>query len=357
MKRALLAAGVSLAVVLTATARAGDVTVSFLDVGQGDAILIRSPEGKTALVDAGPTNGIMNLLKKKGVESIDLVVVSHHHADHINGMAAVIEKYKPKFYADSNSSHTSTAYQRLLEAVDRAGCKLVEPKKDSERKIQLGSVMLRLFPQPGEDKKNENNNSIGIRLDYDEFSVLLTGDSEQVERAWWLEHAEESLYRHVTIMKAAHHGSRNGADEGWLKATRPKLVVVSCGEGNSYGHPHINTLNLLQRLEVPVKRTDVDGTITIESDGKTWKVHVSHLGEHKGKEKGGSEAVRPTMNTKLPSAVDSISVGYVASKNSQVFHKAGCKSAAKILAKNLVQYNSRDEAVQAGKKPCAECGP
>ena len=356
MKRALLAAGVALAVVLTATAWAGDITVSFLDVGQGDAILIRSPEGKTALVDAGPNNGIVNLLKEKGVESIDLAVVSHHHADHISGMAAVIEKYKPKFYADSNSSHTSTAYRRLLEAVDRAGCKLVEPRKDSERKIQLGSVLLRLFPQPEEDKKNENNNSIGIRLEYDEFSVLLTGDSEQMERAWWLEHAEASLYHQATIMKAAHHGSRNGTDEGWLKATSPKLVVISCGAGNSYGHPHEKTLKLLQRLKVPVKRTDVDGTITIASDGKTWNVVVSRLGEHKGKEKGDSEAVRPTMSTGPP-AVAPITGGYVASKRSQVFHRPGCKAAANISDKNLVHYNTREEAEKAGKRPCHECNP
>ena len=80
-------------------------------------------------------------------------------------MVAVIGEYKPKFYADSNSSHTSTAYRHLLEAVDKAGCQLIAPKKDSERKIQLGSVLLRLFPQPEEDKKNENNNSIGIRVE------------------------------------------------------------------------------------------------------------------------------------------------------------------------------------------------
>ena len=265
MKRTLLAA-------LAGTACAENVTVSFLDVGQGDAILIRSPEGKVALVDAGPSKDTLDVLKDEGVDKIDVVIASHHHADHIGGMAEVIKKYKPKVYVDSGSSHTSGVYKKVLSAVDAAGCQLVQPKKDSERKIELGSVVLRLFPQPPEDDRNENNNSVGIRLEYHDFSVLLTGDSEEGERAWWLKNADSSLYRRVAVMKAAHHGSRNGMNAEWLKATEPKLVVISCGEDNSYGHPHATTLRLLKRLNVPEKRTDVDGTITVESDDKTWKV-------------------------------------------------------------------------------------
>ena len=269
MKRVLLVAFV---VLLAGTAWAGNVTVSFLDVGQGDAILIRSPEGKVALVDAGPSKDTLDILKDAGVDKIDVVIVSHHHADHIGGMAAVIKKYKPKVYVESGSSHTSSGYKKLLSAVDRAGCQLVQPKKDSERKIELGSVLLRLFPQPPEDEDNENNNSVGVRLECNDFSVLLTGDSEETERAWWSKNADSTLYHRAAVMKAAHHGSRNGMNAAWLEATKPALVVISCGKGNKYGHPHKTTLRLLERLNVPVKRTDVDGTITIESDGKTWKV-------------------------------------------------------------------------------------
>jgi competence protein ComEC len=268
MKRTLL---VAVVVLLAGTAWAGNVTVSFLDVGQGDSILIRSPEGKVALVDAGPSKDTLDILKDEGVDRIDVVIVSHHHADHIGGMAAVIKKYKPKVYADSSSSHTSGVYKKLLAAVDQAGCQLVQPKKDSERKIELGSVLLRLFPQPPEDE-NENNNSVGVRLECKDFSVLLTGDSEEIERAWWLKNADGTLYHHVAVMKAAHHGSRNGMNAAWLEATKPAMVVISCGKDNKYGHPHEATLRLLERLKVPMKRTDVDGTITIESDGKTWKV-------------------------------------------------------------------------------------
>lgn len=108
---------------------------------------------------------------------------------------------------------------------------------------------------------------------------------------------------------------------------------------------------------MPVKRTDMDGTITIESDGKTWKVHDSHSEEHKGKEKDETEAVRPTVNTDPPPVVARLSVGYVASKRSPVFHRADCKSAVKISEKNLVKYATREEAEKAGKRPCGECNP
>jgi len=245
--------------------------VSFLDVGQGDAIFIRAPEGKTALVDAGSSNNILDILQQGGVEKIDVLIASHHHADHIGGMVAVIEKYKPRVYVDSGSSQTSVIYKRVLQAVNDAGCQFAQPKRDSERKIVLGSVTIRLFPQAPEDG-NENNNSVGIRLEFGEISVLLTGDSEANERSWWLKNADGTLYRHATIMKAAHHGSHNGMNLAWLKAAKPKLVVIGCGKGNRYGHPHHKTLDLLEGQEVPVKRTDVDGTIKIESDGKTWKI-------------------------------------------------------------------------------------
>lgn len=270
MKQTLL---VALVILLAGTARAGNVTVSFLDIGQGDAILIRSPEGKVALVDAGPSKDTLDVLKDEGVENIDIVIASHHHSDHIGGMANVIKKYKPKVYVDSGSSHTTGTYKKVLEAANQAGCQLVQPKKDSERKIGLGSVVLRLFPRPPEDARNENNNSVGVRLECDDFSVLLTGDSEESERDWWTEHAK-NLLSGVCVLKAAHHGSRNGTNAAWLELTKPELVVISCGKDNKYGHPHEETLQLLKQLNVPFKRTDTDGTISVESDGRTWNIRV-----------------------------------------------------------------------------------
>jgi competence protein ComEC len=247
------------------------VTIEVLDIGQGDSILIRSPEGKTALIDAGPTkDGALSVLKRKGVTSLDLVAISHHHSDHYGGMDQVIRAYKPRYFLASSSGHTTKLYLSLLKTVEAQGMTAIQPTS-RPRKIELGSAELTIFPQPPEDKKEENNNSIGLRLKYGGFSVLLTGDSEEAERRWWLQHNPD-LVRDCTILKAAHHGSRNGTDARWLQMVRPELAVASMGKDNEFGHPHSETVSLLRRSQIPLLPTDQLGTITIQSDGRNWKL-------------------------------------------------------------------------------------
>ena len=244
------------------------LTIEFLDVGQGDSALIRSPEGKLALVDAGPSDRVVGLLRERGVERLDLVVVSHHHADHYGGMLAVIRAFHPRAFLDAPSPQTSKHYEAILRAVRNDGITALQPE-DQPRKITLGSVLLTVFPQAPTDPHNENNNSIGLRVDLGDFSALLTGDSEVHERAWWTEHAPD-LCHHATILKLAHHGSRNGTSLAWLKLTHPELAVASMAVGNEFGHPHTETLQRLRQAGVPLRRTDQDGTITITTDGTTW---------------------------------------------------------------------------------------
>ena len=131
--------------------------------------------------------------------------------------------------------------------------------------------MLTVFPQAPEDAKEENNNSIGIRLQHGSFSVLLTGDSEQAERRWW-ERTVPGLIGGCTVLKLAHHGSHNGTDARWLEIVKPDLAVASEGKGNDYGHPSPQTLALLARLGSPLLRTDRDGSVVIQSTGKHWRV-------------------------------------------------------------------------------------
>jgi len=247
------------------------VIVEILDVGQGDSILIHSPEGKTALIDAGPArNAALSILKRKGITSLDLVAISHHHSDHYGGMDAVVKALKPRYFLASRSGHSTSLYLKLLKTVEAQGLTVIQPSS-AARKIELGSVELTLFPQPPEDRKEENNNSIGLRLKYGSFSVLLTGDSETPEREWWLKHDPE-LVRNCTILKLPHHGSRNGTDARWIQTARPELAVASMGRNNEYGHPHYETISLLRRSGIPFLRTDQLGTITITSDGRSWQL-------------------------------------------------------------------------------------
>jgi beta-lactamase superfamily II metal-dependent hydrolase len=234
--------------------------------------LIRSPEGKTALIDAGPPHdGFVNMLKKRGVTHIDLAVISHHHTDHIGNMAAVIEEWRPKVFLDSNSSHSTKKYQGVLRAVAAAGTEVITANGDKERKIKLGTVLLRVFPQPPEDEEDENNNSIGMRVEFGDFSALLTGDAREEERAWWIKNIDKGLYQKVTVLLLAQHGSVAGIDWEWLQATAPKLAIASSGYANKYG-PHLRTIKMLAMAKVALLRTDTAGTITVTSDGKGWRI-------------------------------------------------------------------------------------
>jgi len=248
----------------------GHVTVDILDVGQGDAILIRSPEGKTALVDAGPSSRIVSQLRKQGLHTLDAAIVTHHHADHYGGMDDVLRAFRPRLFLTTNSSHTSEPYLKLLRQVGMMGVPVISPTHEP-RKLELGTVLITLFPQAPEDLNNENNNSLGLRVQYGEFSVLLTGDAESGERLWW-ERMVPDLCRNATVLKLAHHGSHNGTDERWLDLVRPRAAVVSLGKNNDFGHPHRATLNLLANAGIRLFRTDQDGRITLRSDGQRWQV-------------------------------------------------------------------------------------
>lgn len=261
-------------------------TVNIVDVGQGDAILIRSPEGKTALIDAGPSHEIVTKLRGLGATSIDIVVVSHHQADHYGGMEAVIRGYHPRVFLATDSSHTTPAYLRLLERVRDDNIRAIFPTAASQ-KIELGSVPLTVLPQPPENDKDENDNSIGIRVQYGSFSALLTGDSEGGERNFWERNCPESV-RNCDVLKLAHDGSRNGRDIRWLEIVSPKLTVASLGASYEFGHPHAQTVALLERRDVPLLRTDQDGTITIASDGEKWEV-VGHRGHVRGPSAKGTD--------------------------------------------------------------------
>jgi competence protein ComEC len=248
----------------------GEATVEFLDVGQGDSALITSPEGKTALIDAGPSSRVVDLLRDRGIIQLDLVVVSHHHADHYGGMKEVIRQFHPRMFLDADSPHVTKNYVALLRLVKEEGITSIRAGPTA-RKIELGSVTLTVFPQAPSYAKEENNNSICIRLQYGDFSALFPGDAEWAERRWWMENVPD-LCAGVDVLKLAHHGSRNGTDADWLALTRPKLAVASLAAGNEFGHPHPETLKLLRSRAIPLQRTDQSGSIAIQIDGRTWSV-------------------------------------------------------------------------------------
>jgi beta-lactamase superfamily II metal-dependent hydrolase len=234
------------------------VEIIFLNVGQGDAIVIRSPEGRVALVDAGQVVNVANLLRQHGVEAIDIAIASHAHADHISGMENVIRSIPISYYMDNGVPHNTSAYVNLMMTLQASSITYLQA---AARTIELGSVTLRVLePPPWVNAESEqNNSSIGLVVEYGEFKVLLTGDSEIGE----LNHFLQVGVPDVTVLKAAHHGSRNGVSPAWLSATKPEVVVISSGLNNQYGHPDPWALRYYEAVASEVYRTDWHGEVTV----------------------------------------------------------------------------------------------
>lgn len=233
-----------------------DVEVTFLDVGQGDATLIRTPDGRTALIDAGPGDPTAQL-RDLGVERLDLVIATHPHADHIGGMEAVLEGFPVGSYMDSGKPHTTQTYLDLLQALqDRPDIRYLEAVP---RSLTLGSATLEVLPLPSADDVEHNDRSVGIVLRLGRFAAFLSGDSEQQLLSHFLDH---DAVPDVTLLKAAHHGSRDGFNDAFLNAARPEVVVISLG-ANSYGHPHPESVAAYAGIARELYRTDVDGSVTV----------------------------------------------------------------------------------------------
>lgn len=233
--------------------------VIFLDVGQGDAALIRTPEGRTALIDAGPGEEVVDRLMELGVEAIDLVIASHPHADHIGGMDEVLEAFPVGYYMDNGVPHTTASYRRLMEQLQASDVVYLEA---SLRTIQLGPVEIRVFPPSERDPEDQNNSSVVALVEYGEFRALFPGDAEVLA----LEQLSGQGLENATVLKAPHHGSENSVSPAFLSNLRPELVVVSCGAENQYGHPAPTVIAAFQAIGAQVLRTDQSGAVIVSGN-------------------------------------------------------------------------------------------
>ncbi len=253
---------VFLCVLLSAGCNAptGRLELHFIDVGQGDSVLVRSPSGQNVLIDGGRRkDDALEYLRSVGVTSLELVVASHADADHIGGLEEVVRAYRPKFFMDNGIPHDTATYRELLEAVRDAGSQLVSP---TARRIGLGDASLQVIPPPGEESMGNNDNSVGVVVSYGGFGAALTGDAEQPEFVWWQENAAD-LLREVEVYKAAHHGSPNGDSPESMAAFSPETVIISVGADNDYGHPSAEALALYEEADATVYRTDESGTVVV----------------------------------------------------------------------------------------------
>ena len=243
-----------------------DFSVHFLDVGQGDAVLLQC-DGRMVLVDAGPgpnEEQTVQLLQQMGVQELELLIISHGHEDHAGGADAVLEQFPVEQLVLPVEDNRTKFWNQMLVAAGET--EITEVRAGWSYKLGEATLTV-LYPTKAQQEaaSDLNDTSLVIRVEYRDASIYLGGDNETPAEKRLLQQYVEP----VTVYKASHHGSSSSSSEALLNALNPEYCVISCGAGNDYGHPHKETLERLAEHNIPVLRTDLQGTITfVYEDGE-----------------------------------------------------------------------------------------
>jgi len=244
-----------------------------LNVGQGDAILIKTPADQNILIDGGPDNAVIKRLSENlpwWDRTIDLIILTHPHDDHVNGLNDVIRRYRVKRVLYTGVAHNSPGYLVWLKLIKDKHIPLTIIDRPQTIELGAGCRLKILYPFKsflGREVDNLNNSSIVSKLVCGQVDFLLTGDiEEEVEKV--LLDAEIDLS--AEVLKAGHHGSDTSLSEDFLAAVKPKTAVIQVGGDNKFGHPSRRILKRLTRIGAAIYRNDLDGTIKISSDGNIF---------------------------------------------------------------------------------------
>ena len=251
----------------------GNLSISFFDVGQGDSEFIQAENGNQVLIDGVPNEAILSKLGEAMPfwdRSIDLVVLTHPHADHLDGLLEVLKRYNVRTVIESGANHSIPEYAKWHQLLEEKAVEVIIAKAGQKIKIS-DSAYLNIFTpfEDFEDKssKNIHDAMIASKLNYGSTSVLFMGDAEkQIEYRLIFSGADLKS----DILKVGHHGSKTSTSEEFLKAVSPKFAIISAGRKNRYGHPHQDILDRLMSFGIKIFRTDQDGDIRFLSDGTAF---------------------------------------------------------------------------------------
>jgi competence protein ComEC len=253
----------------------GQVQVHVIDVGQGDAVLVSTPDGHM-LIDAGDNiekyeQALKNYLDKLGIKTLDYFVLTHPHADHIGGADMILKNYTVKTVIMPDKAATSKVYEAVLDGIEQSGADLM--LAEAGQTFSIGGLNCKILA-PLKSYSNANDVSVVIRATFGEVSMMFTGDAEgneegQAEKDIVAKYPASELQ--CDFLKVGHHGSDTSTSPAFLKAVAPKIAAISVGTGNKYGHPVQSTLDALSAAGVMTYRTDLSGSLVFVCDGKTME--------------------------------------------------------------------------------------
>jgi len=258
-----------------ASQKDGLLKVYFFDIGQGDSIFIETPSGHQLLIDGGPGNTVLSKLGEVMPfydKDIDVVVVSHPHADHIVGLINILNRYDVKNIVEAKESYNSSEFKAWQEAVKNENANNVEAVAGKVIDLGDGVTLTILHPfesVAGDNPKNPHDDVVVAMLKYKDLEIILTGDMEiRVERRLIMEGYDLDS----DVLKIGHHGSKTSTGEEFLSAVSPEVAVIQVGAKNRYGHPSPEILKRLEEYDIKYYRNDVDGDIKLVSDGISYQI-------------------------------------------------------------------------------------
>lgn len=259
-------------VLIFSTPTRSGLSVSFLDVGQGDAILIQGPHGRI-LVDGGATRAVLRALSSTLPffdRTLDVIVATHPDQDHIGGFPDVVSRYRVGTFIESGVLSDTPAFHALEKIVSDKNIVKITARRGMRILLGGGAHADILFPDRDVSRVETNTASVIMRVVYGESEFLLTGDSPRSIERYLFE--ADGAHLQSDVLKAGHHGSKTSSDEAFVKAVSPQYVVYSRGCDNRYGHPAPEVVELFKTLSIPAFDTCESGTVTFRSNGKTLRV-------------------------------------------------------------------------------------
>ena len=321
-----------------------DIEIHFLDVGQGDCAIIVA-DGEAMIIDGGSSSRsdkvfsyIRNTLN---LDSFKYMLATHPHEDHIGGLSGALNAVPVDLILSPVLEWDSKEFRSLIKYADMRESMFEIPYDGETFSLGDGTVTILLCWPEADYYSSVNDMSIVLRVDYGIRSFLFTGDAEAYAEYMLVDAGGLS----ADVLKVGHHGSSTSSTEEFLEAIKPTYAIISCGKYNSYGHPRQETLNKLNNIGALILRTDLQGTIVMQSDGVDLKVSTEKV--------ANAEALHTAPNISLDLPIDA----YIGNLRTKKFHCPDCEWALVISETNRVIFKSREEAILFDYEPCKTCKP